>query len=282
MSLKQQLDQRMADEFLLYLSGTNSVSHEDLSFEELLFRYRSHPTAKKLQERLQYHFSQDELFLRAFSHRSFVHEHQNLFEEGQLQDNQQLEFLGDSILGAVVSIELCARFSSLREGELSKLRGAIVREVSLFQLAKMLELENVLLVGKGEIKSAGLERPSVLSDAFEAMIGAIYVDSDFSTAQKVILNIFELFKAERGVSIYAAAEQTDYDAKSLLQEKTMELFRSLPEYRAQEIADGKISKFIVQLFIDNKEVAQVEDSSKKKAEKKLAQMGLQYIRQGRE
>lgn len=253
-----------------------SLFNDGCSFDQVVERFYSHPKSKEILENLNYHFEDQELFLRAFVHTSFAHEYEKM-SEGKLKNNEKLEFLGDSILGAIVSSELYDRFSDLNEGVFSKLRGAIVREDSLFKFAKILNLNQLILVGKGEIRNEGYNRPSVMSDALESLIGAIYLDSNFEMVSSIIGNIFDIFLEDTGVNVYADASIADFDAKSLLQEKTMAMYKSLPVYKSTELIDEKRRMFEVRLFINDDQVGCVKDISKKRAEKILAQQALEQI-----
>src|SRR3990172_3953436 len=125
-------------------------------------------TLETLQERFGYPFVDQTLLRQALTHRSF----------GQ-PNNERLEFLGDSVLNCAVAALLYERFSEIDEGDLSRVRANLVRQQSLFEIAKRLELSQLLLLGDGERKSGGSRRPSILADALEALIGAIYLDGGF-------------------------------------------------------------------------------------------------------
>src|SRR5438034_1404768 len=135
---------------------------------------------ERLQQQIGYHFSRPELLLRALTHRSHSALH-----------NERLEFLGDGILNCVVAAELFERFDELSEGDLSRLRAQLVREETLHQVAQTLRLGDHLQLGEGELRSGGFARPSILADAFEALIGAIFVDGGFSAAREAIRRLYE-------------------------------------------------------------------------------------------
>ena len=136
-------------------------------------------SAKQLQERLQYTFSDQQLLVLALSHRS----------RGS-QNNERLEFLGDAVLGLTISNFLYRRFSHASEGDLSRIRSQIVRAESLAEIARSLELGPELLLGQGEMKSGGQRRDSILGDTVEALIGAIYLDGGILSAERCILSWF--------------------------------------------------------------------------------------------
>src|SRR5438552_13995399 len=130
---------------------------------------------ERLQRHIGYRFSRPELLSRALTHRSHSALH-----------NERLEFLGDSILNCIVAAELFERFAELPEGELSRLRAQLVREETLYQVAQTLGMGDHLQLGEGELKSGGFARPSILADALEALIGAVFADGGFSAARETI------------------------------------------------------------------------------------------------
>ncbi len=134
---------------------------------------------KKLQKNLDYCFNNIQLLQQALTHRSANSQH-----------NERLEFLGDAVLGMVIAEQLYSQFPSANEGQLSRLRAFLVKEKALFELAQTLNLGDFLSLGSGELKSGGFRRASILSDAFEAIIGAVYLDSNFNKTKDFILNIY--------------------------------------------------------------------------------------------
>lgn len=167
-----------------------------------------------LQRRLQHEFSNTGLLNRAVTHRSFSLDH-----------NERLEFLGDSVLSLAVSDLLYARLSSLPEGDLSRVRANLVKQDTLHQLAVELGLPEVIRLGEGEVRSGGQKRPSILADALEAVIGAVYLDAGFSAAQALV---HRLFKA---VEINPEMEAIGKDPKTELQEWLQGRKMKLPAYQ---------------------------------------------------
>lgn len=145
---------------------------------------REQLNTKQFETNIGYGFRNDQLLVEALTHSSYANEHKN----AKLKDNERLEFLGDAILDLVVSDFLYKKHKDLPEGDLSKLRASIVCEAFLTKVAKEMHLGSFLLLGKGEERTGGRERTSILADAFEAVIGAIYLDSDLDSAQKFIHN----------------------------------------------------------------------------------------------
>ena len=151
---------------------------------------------------------------RAVTHRSFSAEH-----------NERLEFLGDSVLNLAVSTLLYRRLQAQSEGDLSRVRANLVKEGTLHQLAKDLRLDQVLHLGEGEARSGGHQRPSILADALEAVIGAVYLDAGYAVAEALVLRLYEA--VEINPQMQAAAK----DAKTALQEWLQGRKMQLPQYR---------------------------------------------------
>lgn len=167
-----------------------------------------------LQERLQHQFSDPALLVRAVTHRSFAVDH-----------NERLEFLGDSVLNLAVADLLYRRLSALPEGDLSRIRANLVKQETLHQLAVGLGLPEVVRLGEGEVRSGGSRRPSILADALEALIGAVYLDAGYAAAQALVRRFFE--DMEINPQMQAGAK----DAKTELQEWLQARKFKLPLYR---------------------------------------------------
>ena len=174
----------------------------------------SSPALASLQSRLQHQFSDPSLLQRAVTHRSFSAEH-----------NERLEFLGDSVLNLAVSTLLYRRLQAQSEGDLSRVRANLVKEGTLHRLAKDLRLDQVLHLGEGEARSGGHQRPSILADALEAVIGAVYLDAGYAVAEALVLRLYEA--VEINPQMQAAAK----DAKTALQEWLQGRKMQLPQYR---------------------------------------------------
>ena len=168
---------------------------------------------EKLQKNIDYHFSDVALLKQALTHRS-----------ANKNNNERLEFLGDSILGCVISHELYHRFPLVDEGQLSRLRSSLVRGQTLAKLAKSINLSETLLLGQGELKSGGFRRESIQADAFEAILGAIFLDSDYVTVSAVILKLYDELLS------YASPDDSLKDFKTQLQELLQKKGHSLPIY----------------------------------------------------
>jgi ribonuclease-3 len=167
-----------------------------------------------LQARLQHTFADPRLLARALTHRSFSAEH-----------NERLEFLGDSVLSLAVSSLLYEQLQSLPEGDLTKVRASLVRQEPLHQLALRLGLPELLKLGEGEVRTNGRQRPSILADALEALIGAVYLDAGYPAAAALVRRLFQDVELKPALAVAAK------DAKTELQELLQGRKMGLPLYR---------------------------------------------------
>jgi ribonuclease III len=170
-------------------------------------------SAQALQQRLHYVFKNDKLLIRALTHRSFGADH-----------NERLEFLGDSVLNLAVSGLLYEALGSMAEGELSRVRANLVKQDTLHGIAVELNLPKLLRLGEGELRSGGARRPSILADALEAVIGAVYLDAGYETAAALVRRLFE------NVEINPTMQAVAKDAKTELQEWLQGRKHKLPSY----------------------------------------------------
>ena len=166
-----------------------------------------------LEERIGYTFANRKLLERAVTHRSFAAEH-----------NERLEFLGDSVLNCVIGYSLFLRDKHFTEGELSRVRANLVCEKTLAIIAREIEVSRFLRMGEGEMKTGGSQRPSIMADAMEAIFGAVFSESGFEAAQRVILRLFE------PILTSLTPEQLSKDAKTRLQEYLQGNHLPLPQY----------------------------------------------------
>lgn len=163
-----------------------------------------------LQERLQHRFADQRLLARALTHRSFSADH-----------NERLEFLGDSVLNLAVAALLYERLGDLPEGDLSRVRANLVKQDTLHQLAVGLGLPEVLRLGEGESRSGGNKRPSILADALEAVIGAVYLDAGYGVAEALVRRLFE--QVQINPQMQAAAKDPKTELQEWLQGRKMKL-----------------------------------------------------------
>ncbi|MFM2330822.1 MAG: hypothetical protein RLZZ26_329 [Candidatus Parcubacteria bacterium] len=210
-------------------------------------------------------FSNIDLLVEAFTHRSYLNEHR----EYAGSHNERLEFLGDAVLELAATNFLFKKYPTRTEGELTSYRAALVNTVSLAESAQSLGINEYLLLSRGESKDTGRAREVILADAFEAIIGAIYLDQGFAAAESFIAQ--NLFGKIEGV----IAKRSYQDAKSRFQEIAQEKRGTTPRYEtlSQEGPDHA-KLFTVGVFIGTEEVARGEGQSKQEAEQSAAQAGL--------
>jgi ribonuclease-3 len=213
---------------------------------------------------LCYQFKDLELLHKSLTHKSYCNE-----VLLSLKNNERLEFLGDSVLDLIVADYMFLTYQNLPEGSLSKLRAAVVNESSLAGLAKNLELGSYILLGKGESFSGGRQKASILANAYEALVGALFCDSDFRTTADVFLpKLVEKIDEYRGACI-----ATDF--KSDLQEYTQNRFSCVPLYEVVgEMGPGHDKRFDVKVKIRSQVLGSGKGRSKKEAEQNAAKEAL--------
>ena len=220
------------------------------------------PRQQLLCKQLQVTFKNTDLLLQALTHRSVGS-----------SNNERLEYLGDAILSFIIAEELFKRFPQVKEGKLSRLRASLVKGVTLAEIARELNLGEVLILGQGELKSGGYRRESILADAVEAIFGAIYLDSGLDAVKTLILALF----SERLNAIDVT--ETVKDAKTRLQELLQSRKQPLPIYTVKEIKTTEqqpIFEASCQVSILEKVIV-AQGSSHRKAEQKTAERVLTLI-----
>ncbi|MFE8695215.1 ribonuclease III [Cytobacillus sp. FJAT-53684] len=223
---------------------------------------------KKFQNHLGIEFQNEKLLKQAFTHSSYVNEHRRKPNE----DNERLEFLGDAVLELTVSHFLFLKYPMMSEGELTKLRAAVVCEPSLVAFAHDLSFGELVLLGKGEEMTGGRERPALLADVFEAFIGALYLDKGLDTVigflEKVVFP-----KIDSGAFSHVM------DFKSQLQELIQRDGTGLIEYKIlEEKGPAHNREFISRVSMNGKELGIGKGRSKKEAEQHAAQMALDVLK----
>ncbi len=210
-----------------------------------------------------YQFKNPALLTQALTHRSFA-----------ANNNERLEFLGDGALNFIIANQLYIRFSKLPEGDLSRLRAQLVKESSLAEIAFSLNMGDVLKLGEGELKSAGWRRPSILADALEAIIGAVYIDGGFSEAEALVLKLYE-----EKLSIIDP-KVIDKDAKSQLQEYLQGKKIELPDYNVVSIeGEAHAQTFKMECVIEKLNISTIgEGASRRVAEQQAAQLALEKLK----
>lgn len=221
---------------------------------------------KSLEEKLQYSFKNKKLLLNALTHSSYANEARD-----GISSNERLEFLGDSVLSIVVSEYIYKQFSNLPEGELTKLRASLVCEKSLCSFSKELNLGEYLRLGKGEEKGGGRERASILADAFEAVLAAIYLDGGFESAKK---HVMRFVKAE----LKHTDDEVFKDYKTALQE----IIQRNPEESVTYILTGESGPdhdkvFEVEVKLNSNTIGRGKGKSKKQAEQFAAKEALHLM-----
>lgn len=223
---------------------------------------------ERLQERIGYCFGDRAVLLQSLTHKSYGHE---FFQEKPiaLRDNERLEFLGDAILDVIVSDILLEAFPNANEGHLSKMRAAVVNEKTLAVLAKSLELQDLIRLGKGEAQTGGHEKASILSSTLEALIAAVYLDGGFHAVYPVVRHIFApLFVEERELMGF-------YDHKTQLQEIVQARWKVTPTYHLIEAHGPDHAKiFEIEVRMNGKTLAIARGSSKKEAEQNAAKAAI--------
>lgn len=212
-------------------------------------------------EKIGYKFKDGNLLKLALTHRSLSRK--------SSENNERLEFLGDAVLQLTVSTYLYQKFPKMPEGELAKIRSLLVRESTLAQVARDLELNHHLKVGEGEKRSHAQERDSLLCDVLEAVYGAIYLDAGFEVAQKVILTHMPSWDAREIVFI---------DAKSTLQEHFQHIAKKPPVYTLiQETGPDHDKRFVVEVSFADEVLGEGIGTTKKEAEQEAARSALEKL-----
>ena len=195
--------------------------------------------------------------------------HSSYANENHKKSNERLEFLGDSVLSIIMSDYLYKKLSDTNEGVLSKLRASLVCEQSLDKVARRIGLDEALMLGRGEEMSGGRKRPSIVSDAFEAVLAAIYLDSDIETARNWLLPLMK-----DDIEDAIAGRRSD-DYKTTLQEKIQKNHAGAISYNlVKEEGQAHLKSFTVQVLLDGKKIGTGTGSSKKEAEQNAAKMAL--------
>lgn len=221
----------------------------------------------ELQNKIGYHFKNSALLTEALTHSSFANEH----KAQHIKYNERLEFLGDAVLSIVVSDYIFKNCPELPEGELTKLRASLVCEKSLFEFAKKIDLGKYLILSKGERNNGGAERPSILSDAFEALIAAIYIDGGFTSASKHILNFVV-------PAIKNSKKKRINDYKTTLQEIIQKNPGEQLEYvLVDESGPDHNKHFVVEVHLNSNVIGKGGGRSKKEAEQQAAREALELM-----
>lgn len=218
-----------------------------------------------LDRALEVSFRDADLREAALTHRSFA------FEQGLRINNERLEFLGDSVLGLVVTDMAYRAYPDHTEGSLAKLRAAIVNMTALADVARQLDLGAMVLLGKGEEQSGGRDKSSILADALEAVFGAVYLDLGLETATSLIERLFR-----PRMEAYVRGEG-DRDYKTLLQELASQELHTMPEYRIEERGPDHQKEFTATAYLGGEPMGNGSGRSKKEAEQQAAREAHQRL-----
>lgn len=223
-----------------------------------------------LEWKLGYRFINQNLLTRALTHKSFHNENKEL----SLGNNERLEFLGDSVLALVLSEALMRLYPDVSEGDLSRVRASLVNEQTLADIAvSELELDELLVLGKGERTSGGKSKPRLQCSVLEAVIGAVFIDGQFEAAKNVVLKLFA--KTLKSVDIQV---QYQADFKTRLQEVVQERYKTTPTYTViKEEGPDHDKVFIVEVKYNEEILAQGQGNSKKQASQEAARLALEGL-----
>ncbi len=223
----------------------------------------------EFQKTLCYQFKDTQLLEEALRHSSYVNEQL----DPEMRDNERMEFLGDAVLNLVVGHLLMKTYPQMHEGELSRIRANMVNETQLAGIARTLDLGKHLLLGKGEIQSNGSDKNSLLANAFEAVIAAVYLDNGFEAAATLLEHHFETLVQK------APTLTTGQDYKSRLQEAVQSTIKKIPQYQVIEESGPDHDKtFTIQMSVGDLQT-QGTGKNKKTAEQEAARKGLELLEQ---
>jgi ribonuclease-3 len=220
---------------------------------------------KKLEKSLDYQFKNKDLIIEALTHKSYKKQY----------NNERLEFLGDAVIDLIIGEYLFKKFPKVDEGELSKLRASLVNEKGLEKLAKKINLGNYIFISLAEENNNGRDKPSLLSNAFEAVIGAVYLESGLKKATDIVLKLLdEVYPQIDLKSIFK-------DYKTTLQELTQAEFGTTPEYTMlRAFGPDHKKEFEIEVGIKKKKFAVAKGKSKKDAQQKAAKKALEILLKG--
>ncbi len=232
------------------------------SFLQRIFSGNKDPL-DNFEKTIGYRFQKRELLVTALSHRSSV-------ENGV--SNERLEYLGDAVLGLIVSEFLFAEFPDLNEGDLTKMKASLVNEAVLSKVAGDLGLGDFIFLSSEEEKSGGRQKPSIVADATEAVLGAVYLDGGLPAARGIVQRFF-LTNYENLLN-----DESSFNYKGELLEKIQGIGKGLPRYEImKEIGPDHEKQFVISVSVNGETLGQGEGSTKKEAEQKAARMALQAL-----
>ncbi len=220
----------------------------------------------ELEQTIGYTFTDRQLLLQALTHKSFSNEQVKF-----VPHNERLEFLGDAVLELVISDWIFSHYPDIPEGGLTRIRAEVVSERGLSEIARQLQIGAVLLLGKGEQRSGGSEKSSLLADGLEALLGAIYREGGFAAVSLVIERVFSAAIKESALLRYGS------DYKTYLQERLQAQYGNLPEYLLAQVSGPDHERvFSMEVYFSGKLLGKGSGSSKKSAEQKAAAVALDH------
>lgn len=223
-----------------------------------------------LEKKIKIQFKDRNLLENVFIHRSYLNEHKN----SSLKSNERLEFLGDSVLSLVTSVFLFKKYPELKEGDYTEIKSAIVKMESLAEAAKKIELNNYLLLSKGEEKGAGRTNSNIMADCFEALIAVIFLDKNFEVAYTFVVDF--LFKDKLD---YLLKNNLYLSGKSKLQEIIQSKYKKTPVYKVLDEKGPEHKRiFKIGVYFNNQLLGEGTAPSKKEAEEEAAKMALISIK----
>ncbi len=239
-----------------------------MDFEQVINKIKKRIISGELEEKLKYYFKNKVILLRALTHKSYIF----YFKESYINSNERLELLGDSVLSLLIIELLLEKFPEEAEGFISKLKAKIVSEHALERIARKIHLENYLLLGRGEYNLKQHDKPSILADAVESIIGAIYIDGGLENARNFIKNHFEEI-------INLCCERKEFlDYKTKLQEYSQKRFKNKPFYKLLREEGPEHNKvFHVEVFLNKRSFGTGSGKNKKEAEQNAAKEALKKI-----
>lgn len=233
-------------------------------------RFRGRRKAEPVEEKLGVVFRDRDLLRRALTHRSYAHE----AGLGAGDTNERLEFLGDAVLDLVISDYLYRHYEHLDEGELTRVRSTLVNMNLLAEVARDLGLGEDVMLSRDERAGGGADKTSIIADAMEALIGAVYLDRGLEAARRLVMRLF------RERLQQAVAGELDFDYKSRLQELAVKQRGILPKYRLREEGPDHCKTFYATVYVAGRKMGTGRGNSKKEAEQSAAREALRRIREG--
>ena len=220
-----------------------------------------------IEKKLNYKFKNKELLKTALTHSSYAN-------ETSVESNERLEFLGDAVLGFIVARVWCEKFPEDSEGKLSKMRSAIVSSMNFAHFAEELRIDKQIMLGKGEENTGGRNRQSNLAGAFEAVIGAIFIDGGYRKTTRVVTKLLK--------SCLNGEKEIFKDYKTKLQEVAQRRYKKVPKYKVvQEEGPPHEKRFHIEVKLGRKSVGTGAGRNKKQAEQAAAKIGLETIKTDR-